>query len=46
MIETSNAPYIAKPIQAHAEVENRFVSSGFIEVRKKHPLPPQTAASE
>ena len=39
--ETSKDPYVAKLIQAHAEVLNQFLAKGHEEVRKNHPVPPQ-----
>jgi hypothetical protein len=37
--ETSKDPYVAKLIQAHAEVLNEFLAKGHEEVRKNHPVP-------
>jgi hypothetical protein len=37
--ETSNDAYVAKLIQAHAEVLNQFLAKGHEEVRKNHPVP-------
>lgn len=37
--ETSNDPYVAKLIQAHAEVVSLFVKNGFAEVRRNHKVP-------
>jgi hypothetical protein len=37
--ETSKDPYVAKLIQAHAEVLNQFLAKGHEEVRKNHPVP-------
>ena len=39
VIETSADPYVAKLIQAHAQVVNRFLQHGRTEMRKNHPLP-------
>ena len=39
VIETSNDPYTAKLIQAHAQVVSLFVKNGHLEVRKNHPVP-------
>jgi cytochrome c peroxidase len=39
VIETSKDPYVAKLIQAHAEVVSRFIQFGHEEVRKNHALP-------
>jgi hypothetical protein len=37
--ETSDDPYAAKLIRAHAEVVNQFLKNGRTEMRKDHPLP-------
>jgi len=37
--ETSDDPYVARLIQAHAEVVSLFVKKGFEEVRRNHNLP-------
>jgi hypothetical protein len=37
--ETSDDPYVAKLIQAHAQVVNLFIKNGRSEMRKDHPLP-------
>jgi hypothetical protein len=37
--ETSPDPYVAKLIQAHADVVNLFVANGHAEVRKNHAVP-------
>jgi hypothetical protein len=37
--ETSTDPYVAKLIQAHAEVVNLFVANGHAEVPKNHAVP-------
>ncbi|MCE9561559.1 MAG: hypothetical protein K8U57_05850 [Planctomycetes bacterium] len=42
--ETSDDPYVAKLIQAHAEVVSKFVENGFEEVHKDHPLPEKVKA--
>jgi hypothetical protein len=39
VIETSTDSYVAKLIQAHAEVVNLFVANGHAEVQKNHPVP-------
>lgn len=39
VVERSDDPYVAKLIQAHAAVVNRFVSEGHSEVRKNHEVP-------
>lgn len=39
VVETSNDPYVAKLIQAHAEVVNLFVANGFAEARTNHAVP-------
>ncbi len=37
--ETSDDPYVAKLIQAHAKVVSGFVERGFAEAMKNHPAP-------
>jgi hypothetical protein len=37
--ETSSDPYVAKLIQAHADVVNLFVANGHVEVRENHAVP-------
>ena len=37
--ETSNDAYVARLIQAHAEVVSRFLKNGPLEVRKNHAVP-------
>ncbi|QDS94557.1 DsrE/DsrF-like family protein [Roseimaritima multifibrata] len=37
--ETSDDPYVAKLIQAHAKVVSEFVKNGFAEAMKNHPVP-------
>jgi hypothetical protein len=44
--ETSTDPYVAKLIQAHAEVVNLFVANGFAEVPVDHAVPRREARSE
>lgn len=39
VVETSDDPYVARLIQAHAEVVDRFVANGFAEVRENHAVP-------
>lgn len=39
VVETSANPYVARLIQAHAEVVNQFLRNGHLEMRKNHPLP-------
>lgn len=39
VVETSDDPYVAKLIQAHAEVVSKFIANGHDEARKNHPLP-------
>jgi hypothetical protein len=39
VIESSSDPYVAKLIQAHAEVINAFLANGRSEVMKNHPVP-------
>lgn len=44
VVETSNDPYVARLIQAHAEVVNLFVANGFAEVPNNHAVPEPGAA--
>lgn len=39
VVETSDDPYVAKLIQAHAEVVSLFLKNGFDEVHKNHAVP-------
>ena len=39
VIETSQDPYVAKLLQAHAQVVNLFLKNGFAEMPKNHALP-------
>jgi hypothetical protein len=39
VVETSDDPYVARLIQAHAEVVNRFVKRGHLEARLNHSVP-------
>ena len=39
VIETSADPYVAKLLQAHAEVVSAFIKNGHSEMMKNHPLP-------
>lgn len=41
--ETSENPYVAKLVQAHAAVVSKFVESGFDEAHQNHPAPAATA---
>lgn len=41
--ETSDDPYVARLIQAHAAVVTKFIENGHAEVRKNHPLPGKPA---
>ena len=41
VVETSQDPYVAKLIQAHAEVVNGFIANGHAEMMKDHPVPPR-----
>jgi SAM-dependent methyltransferase len=45
VIETSDDPTVVALIQAHAEVVSKFVSLGFEEARRNHPLPPAAKAN-
>jgi hypothetical protein len=40
-IETSDDPYVASLIQAHADVVSLFIETGHDEVRKNHAVPPR-----
>ncbi|WP_404305490.1 DsrE family protein [Neorhodopirellula lusitana] len=46
VIETSDDPYVAKLIQAHAKVVSGFVAHGFPEAMKNHPVPSGGSANE
>jgi hypothetical protein len=46
VVETSKDPYVAKLIQAHAEVVNLFVKNGFSEPHKNHAVPARVAAGK
>ncbi|WP_419190105.1 DsrE family protein [Stieleria marina] len=39
VVETSDDPYVAKLIKAHAKVVSGFVERGFAEAMKNHPVP-------
>jgi uncharacterized protein len=39
--ETSTDPYVAKLIQAHADVVSKFIANGYEEAHKNHPVPPR-----
>jgi hypothetical protein len=39
VVETSTDPYVAKLIQAHAEVVTAFIANGRAEAMKDHPVP-------
>jgi hypothetical protein len=41
VVETSTDPYVAKLIQAHAEVVSAFLKNGFEEMHKNHDVPPR-----
>ncbi len=43
--ETSDDPYVAKLIQAHAKVVSGFVERGFAEAMKNHPVPDTKSAT-
>ena len=40
--ESSDDPYVAKLILAHARAVSKFIENGHAEVRKNHPLPDRT----
>lgn len=42
VIETSKDPYVAKLIQAHAEVVSAFLQNGMEEMHKNHEVPART----
>ncbi|MEO1619236.1 MAG: DsrE family protein [Planctomycetota bacterium] len=44
--ETSDDPYVARLIQAHAKVVSGFVERGFAEAMKNHAVPGKDAVSE
>lgn len=44
--ETSDDPYVAKLIKAHAETVSAFVAHGFAEAMKNHPVPEKGDAAE
>ena len=39
VVETSTDPYVAKLIQAHADVVSRFIANGRAEMMTDHPVP-------
>lgn len=41
VVETSDDPYVASLIQAHADVVSQFIEKGHEEVRKNHAVPPR-----
>ena len=41
VVETSDDPYVASLIQAHADVVSQFIENGHEEVRKNHAVPPR-----
>lgn len=41
VVETSTDPYVARLIQAHAEVVSAFLANGRTEMMKNHPVPPR-----
>jgi hypothetical protein len=41
VVETSTEPYVARLIQAHAEVVSAFLANGRAEMMKDHPVPPR-----
>ena len=43
--ETSDDPYVAKLIKAHAETVSGFVARGFAEAMKNHPVPGKDVAT-
>lgn len=45
VVETSEDPYVAKLIQAHANVVSKFVERGFAEAMNNHKVPNQPVSS-
>lgn len=43
VLETSDDPYVAKLIQAHAQVVSKFVANGHAEVHEDHQIPTRDA---
>lgn len=41
VVETSQDPYVARLLQAHAEVVSAFIANGRSEMMKNHPVPPR-----
>lgn len=41
VVETSTDPYVARLIQAHADVVSAFLANGRSEMMKDHPVPPR-----
>jgi hypothetical protein len=41
VLETSPDPYVARLIQAHADVVSAFLANGHAEMMKNHPVPPR-----
>jgi len=41
VVETSDDPYVASLIHAHADVVSQFIENGHEEVRKNHAVPPR-----
>jgi hypothetical protein len=39
VVETSSDPYVARLIQAHADVVTAFINNGHAEAMKNHPVP-------
>jgi len=46
VIETSDDPYVARLIKAHAKTVSGFVKRGFAEAMKNHPVPDQEGPVE
>jgi hypothetical protein len=42
VVETSDDPYVASLIQAHADVVRLFIENGYEEVQKNHAVPPRS----
>ncbi|MBX7106161.1 MAG: hypothetical protein K1X57_18925 [Gemmataceae bacterium] len=43
--ETSDDPYVAKLLQSHAEMVDKFIKNGMEQMMKDYPLPEKAIAS-
>jgi hypothetical protein len=41
VVETSDDPYVASLIQAHADVVSQFIENGYEEIQRNHAVPPR-----